>query len=61
MIRRLLASCKKEHCPTAALSASLLAYELDAASATATRAAVVSALLELGISPEALPERHMGP
>jgi hypothetical protein len=52
MIHRLIASCKNHQYPLAALTSSLLAYELDAASATATRAAVVATLLELGLPPE---------
>lgn len=52
MMRRLVASCKLHKRSFSELTSSLLAYELDAASATAARTTVVAALLESGMKLE---------
>ena len=49
MAQRLAASCQRQNRPISDMAASLLAYELDEASAVAARLAVMNALSELGI------------
>ncbi len=46
MVRRLLASCRRQHRPLAACASSLLAYELDPQSAGRARRAVIQTLLD---------------
>ncbi len=52
MAQRLATSCQWQNRPISGIAASLLAYELDEASAAAARSAVTSALAELSIVPE---------
>lgn len=52
MVKRLVSSCEQQDRPFSALASSLLAYELDATSASNARAIVMSTLHGLGIKQE---------